>query len=292
MPEKPKFYNLRKAYRFFKFKDFETLFGAHLEEDVDVVDMVTTAIVKKHGAKLDEENSVFNNKVEVKHHVKASDVIQNPIRLVTKVDEYKVLAEKGNADAQYNLGELYVKGQGVTKDEKQAFYWWEKAAKQGHALSQFNLGYLYVNGKGVTQDYEQAFYWNDMAALQGHAKAQANAQYGGVYHMTQDFKWNLQSAAEGNDEAQYNLALAYANGEGVTQDDNQAVNWFEKAAAQGHTDAKFALGGMYYYGAGVAKDYEQSFNWNLQAATEGHTEAQSNIGRMYYTGEGVTLDYK
>src|SRR2546425_9859263 len=83
-------------------------------------------------------------------------------------------ADSGDADAQFNLGELYFKGEGVPQDYAQARQWWEKAAAQGDAKAQNNLGWLYANGMGVPQDYAQARQWYEKAATQGHADAQVN----------------------------------------------------------------------------------------------------------------------
>jgi TPR repeat protein len=41
-------------------------------------------------------------------------------------------------------------------------YWYQKAAEQGLAEAQYNLGFMYVNGKGVLKDYKQAVYWCSM----------------------------------------------------------------------------------------------------------------------------------
>ena len=54
----------------------------------------------------------------------------------------KVLAEKGNAYAQHNLGLCYHNGEGVPKDYVQAVFWHRKAAEQGLAQSQNSLGVL------------------------------------------------------------------------------------------------------------------------------------------------------
>ena len=87
----------------------------------------------------------------------------------------KALAEKGDVEAQFKLGKIYGIGWiGVTKDYKQAFYWFEKAAVQGDTEAQFNLGYMYFNGKGVKRNYEQAIYWTKKAGTQGHADARHN----------------------------------------------------------------------------------------------------------------------
>ena len=53
--------------------------------------------------------------------------------------------------------------------------------------------------------------------------------------------------------AQNNLGLMYANGEGVPEDDAEAVHWYRKAAKQGYADAQYNLGLMYDYGEGVTR---------------------------------------
>jgi len=47
-------------------------------------------------------------------------------------------------------------------------------------------------------------------------------------------KWYLLAAEQGFANAQYNLGVMYANGEGVPEDDKQAVKWFRLAAEQGN----------------------------------------------------------
>ena len=42
--------------------------------------------------------------------------------------------------------------------------WLRKAAEQGDVEAQFSLGYLYDKGQGVPQDYAEAYFWSDVAA--------------------------------------------------------------------------------------------------------------------------------
>ena len=72
---------------------------------------------------------------------------------------YEELASKGNVGAQYNLGVMYAKGEGVKQDYFKAKEWYEKAAAQGHAKAQYNIGVFYANGEGVKQDYFKAKEW-------------------------------------------------------------------------------------------------------------------------------------
>ena len=92
----------------------------------------------------------------------------------TSLREIRPLAGQGRADAQFKLGYLYKKGQGVPRDYAEAVRWYRKAAEQGYALAQSNLGVMYARGNGVPQDYVQARKWFNLAAIQGHKKAQKN----------------------------------------------------------------------------------------------------------------------
>ncbi len=77
---------------------------------------------------------------------------------------YRLAAEQGLADAQYNLGVMYEVGQGVPQDYDEAVKWYRLAAEQGDALGQNNLGFMYANGQGVPQDYVLAYMWMNLAA--------------------------------------------------------------------------------------------------------------------------------
>ncbi len=121
----------------------------------------------------------------------------------TAFQEFKPLAEHGNAGAQYNIGLMYLEGKGVTKDYVEAVKWYKKAAEQGNAEAQSNLGVMYANGLGVPQDYAEAA------------------------------KWFKKAAEQGNAGAQYNIGLMYVLGEGVPKDFVMAYMWLDLAAAKG-----------------------------------------------------------
>jgi len=66
---------------------------------------------------------------------------------------------------------MYAKGQGVTKDYKEAVRWFHKAAMQGYASAQRNLGAMYAKGQGVAQNDVLASVWTNVAAANGDEKA-------------------------------------------------------------------------------------------------------------------------
>ena len=65
------------------------------------------------------------------------------------------LAAKGEAWAQYRLGDSYRNGEGVPKNDAEAVKWYRLAAAQGNALAQLVLGAMYESGQGVLQDYAE-----------------------------------------------------------------------------------------------------------------------------------------
>jgi len=85
---------------------------------------------------------------------------------------YQLAAEKGHAEAQYNLGRLYATGKGVAHDEEQAARWVRAAASQGYAPAQARLGMRYASGSGMTQDDRRAYFWLTLAFLHGEKSVQ------------------------------------------------------------------------------------------------------------------------
>src|ERR1700719_3544833 len=92
---------------------------------------------------------------------------------VTAANEWRPLAEKGDAPSQFNLGLLYVDGHGVPQDFGQGMNWFERSAKQDYVKAQLNLGAMYGGGKGVKRDYVQAYKWLNVCAAKGDQKCVA-----------------------------------------------------------------------------------------------------------------------
>jgi hypothetical protein len=76
-------------------------------------------------------------------------------------------------------------------------------------------------------------------------------------------------AAAGKAEAQYQLGLAYESGDGIGQDDFQAVRWLRAAAEQNYPPAALDLGWMLANGYGVSKDMDQAYFWFVRATALG-----------------------
>lgn len=76
-----------------------------------------------------------------------------------------------HAYAQYYVGMMFLKGQGVAQDYKEAGQWFLKAAEQRIPQAQFQLGSLYLSGDGLPRDPEQAYAWFKVGASHHHAKS-------------------------------------------------------------------------------------------------------------------------
>ena len=79
----------------------------------------------------------------------------------------RILADQGDADAQWNLGVRYHTGDGFIQDDTQAVLWFLRAAEQGHVSAQATLGAYYWAGRGVPQDLTKAYFWSSLALAQG-----------------------------------------------------------------------------------------------------------------------------
>lgn len=90
--------------------------------------------------------------------------------------EFKPLAEKGEMESQYMLGLLYEEGQGVSKDDTEASFWYARAAGQGHVDAFFALGQLFVHRKGERLDRMAAHHWFSLAKDHGHRLADQEMQ--------------------------------------------------------------------------------------------------------------------
>src|SRR5579863_5992526 len=84
----------------------------------------------------------------------------------------KSAAEKGDAEAQYDLARRYEKGHGMEQDPAKAAEYMRKAADLGYAYAQTDLGSYYAKGLGVKKDLQEAVRWYDRAANHGDALGQ------------------------------------------------------------------------------------------------------------------------
>jgi len=81
-------------------------------------------------------------------------------------------------------------------------------------------------------------------------------------------------AAQGNAHSQAMLGGMYYNGEGVTQNDQEAFFWTRLAVAQGNAIAQFILGMKYMYGNGIIKNTPEALRLYRLSAAQGFVSAE------------------
>ena len=244
------------------------------------------------------------------------------MNLFAAVDLYQRAAEMGYAEAQYTYGMAYLKTlheilpRAAAKAE--GVKWLQKAAEQGHEKAQLALAKCYATGEGVKKDEVEAFKIYRKAADAGSAEAlyELHDFYnlgwsGGTVDKTKAAEALRKSAEMGYVEAQRSLGLhsqhAY-NGQAI--DLAEAVKWYRLAAAQGDSSSKAYLEHLkdvipllepaeqgdveaQYKLAHYIADHSEIGNisdhsrsdairkWLLKAAENGHLAAQVELAESY-----------
>jgi len=207
---------------------------------------------------------------------------------------YIEAAEQGNAEAQYNLGKIYLDGDNIEKDATKAVEWFKKSAEQGNLKAQNSLSVFYLRGEVVEKDIVKAFNMMRNATRYGERVPQ------GIREAIASFK---EAAARGDAEAQYSLGMCHIYGTystptglwpwneasgGSFPDTKKAVELFLKSAEQGHAAAQYQLSTYYNNGHGVKQDLEKAFEWLQKSAEQEYAPAQLVLAHRYLiNGEEV-----
>ena len=175
--------------------------------------------------------------------------------MATDFNENKRLANQGNASAQYNLGVMYYKGEGVKKDNAKAIEWFKLAANQGHPRSQYNLEAMYSNGESaypykiaserISEPVPVFLRSPTTAAAQAIAQAEADIK--------------AAQAAVGIEIAKARAGLKKFSTD--LAKGTKSKSPFEAKAKRGDARAQYFFGAEYFGGFGSVKDYKKAFEW-------------------------------
>ena len=206
------------------------------------------------------------------------------------------LANLGDPAAQTLLGEIYSRGLGVKRDEKEAARWYEAAAKAGSAEGQFRYALLLLDGRSVPQDLAKARDLMKLAADAGIPLAAYNfgqmliqaSPTGGFAEARPYFEM---SAKAGVADSQYAMSQLYAYGRGIAAPDlPTARRWLLAAATNGHDTAQIELGIWLINGKGGPSSAGDGARWLRRAAGHGNPIAMNRIAHLYKDGIGVVAD--
>ncbi|MGA2215976.1 MAG: serine/threonine-protein kinase, partial [Bryobacteraceae bacterium] len=124
---------------------------------------------------------------------------------------FRQAADLGDSRAMQDLGEMFMEGAAVSKDDEEAARWFRKGADKGNTSAMLYLGGMYRLGNGVEQSDKDAA------------------------------DWFRKAADGGNAAAMYNLGTLYEDGRGVPRDAALAKQLYQKAAQLGDQEAQKRL---------------------------------------------------
>jgi len=100
------------------------------------------------------------------------NIMATPLENISQKFSYiQHAANGGNAQAQFDLGLMYAKGEEIKKDEREAFSWFHKAARNNNVEAKFYMGLSFAQGRGVRKEAHLARYWFKLAVKAGHKQA-------------------------------------------------------------------------------------------------------------------------
>ena len=100
----------------------------------------------------------------------AADEYEEAVAALTNGDyseasrSFKRLAKRDHAEAQYQLGMLYLFGQGVGQDAQKGVSWLKQAALGGSYLAANELSQIYLSGQWVQRDETEAVKWLELSS--------------------------------------------------------------------------------------------------------------------------------
>jgi GAF domain-containing protein/PilZ domain-containing protein/Sel1 repeat-containing protein len=119
-------------------------------------------------AKLEERRHSQPQTVLASSPTPRSETLPTPAVETATIPQLRQMAENGNPAAENALGVRYFLGDGVPRDEKEAFRWLKSAAQHGNVLAQYKLGLLYWRGDAVVpRDTSEAYFWTVLARAGG-----------------------------------------------------------------------------------------------------------------------------
>ena len=189
-------------------------------------------------------------------------------------------ARRGNGYAAYDIGRMYLLGQGCDEDEEEAQRWFRDAleafqtaemAADKKGYLRYRIGKCHAYGHGTEQNYEESA------------------------------RWFRQAVDENNPFAAYSLAGQYLRGQGMEQNEEEAFALYHLAAThekQPNAYAQYQLGKMYRDGIGTEVNLKESRQWFARAyagyLTMEETMADDRLyyrlGSMNITGTGTEVD--
>lgn len=195
----------------------------------------------------------------------AGDPNAAQVRMQRVAQKLEEAAEKGNKEAQVQLADMLVKGEGVVVSPEKAFELTKAAADQGDHVAQSNLGMMLYEGRGVQQDHKLAFEYFTKAATP--PPTPLNFQ-------------GIGPKPVGNPHARYMMGWMYAAGEGVDKDPLKASVIAQTLKEENYSYGYYLVGYLHENGINGPINQEEAVKNYLIAKERGVPGALEALERL------------
>lgn len=178
----------------------------------------------------------------------------------TAIEQLILDANTGDAEAQYQLGLIYMQGIFVKADIVTSATWFARASDQFHVDAMRQYRDMLFRGEGVEQDLDEA------VAI-GHSLA--------VFHDPRDV---------------YAFAVMIYENNNDFYGHRRTAEWLEISVGAGHIPSIVKLGQMNLAGEGMDQNYEAAFDLFYQAAKQNDPEGNRMLAHMFSEGLGLQMD--
>jgi len=208
-------------------------------------------------------------------------------------------SNKDDANAQFELAEMYFDGEGIDENKGLAIQLLQKSANLNNRNAQNLLGYIYGEGDGTTVDIDKGIFWIKKAVENQSPIATRNlsnaylAGLGVERNMKMAIKLQKKAAELGDKESQYMHGLYLFDNELGQKNIEEGKKWIQKAANQGHPDAQYRIGLEYFSkikDTGIlnttqtvnnAANVGLAIKWLTHSSEQGNSEASYLLSQLY-----------
>lgn len=210
-------------------------------------------------------------------------------------EETLLLAKNGDPAAQCLIGQMYVRGLGVTKNYEEGFKYLNLAADKGNVIAMLIIALMYLDGAGVAQNDKEAFHYFKKVADEGsiyteHTKAIVSYMYAvgkGVDQNSNEANKYGSFVSEASSDFLYTTGVIFLTKKGF-QDTCQALHYFKLSAEKGNLEALVKLGDIYLLGLGkTPQNFPEAMKCYKIAADGGNPPAKAKLEGLTYLLEAI-----
>ena len=196
-------------------------------------------------------------------------------------------ANNGFNVAQHSLGWMHMKGEeGFDVNKRLGFQWYKKAAVRGYPDAQHNLANCYLFGNGVERNKKEAYRLYKLAAENGIMQSQnkIGCAYRDGISMEKNIKkaieWFTKSSDQKYPVACKNLAFLLIDGNGIDRDYEKAAELFSVASEAGDVVSTYELAQLYETGHGVLMNNIKAYDLFVKSYNLGNLNSLDDIKRV------------